>query len=205
MGPVASLSQRREVLEQLGKLKREAQVVYGDSGKAQPVGADADRGAFVSPTLLYCRDAGSARAIHSVEAFGPVCTLVPYHTLEEAIALARRGGGSLAGSIFSADDAVAAQLVLGLAPYHGRVVVVNRHCARESTGHGSPPPHLVHGGPRRAGGGEEMGGIRGVMHYMQRSAVQGPPDVVTAGPAAWGRGAREAQPGTHPIWKPSAP
>src|SRR5205085_2175585 len=90
MGPVASLSQRREVLEQLAKLKREAEVVYGDTGKAQPVGADADRGAFVSPTLLYCRDAGSARAVHSVEAFGPVCTLVPYHTVEEAIALARR-------------------------------------------------------------------------------------------------------------------
>jgi len=142
MGPVASLSQRREVLEQLGKLKREAEVVYGDAGKAQPVGADADRGAFVSPTLLYCRDAGSARAIHSVEAFGPVCTLIPYDSVEEAIALARRGGGSLAGSIFSADDGVAAQLVLGLAPYHGRVVVVNRHCAKESTGHGSPLPHL---------------------------------------------------------------
>src|SRR2546430_7223685 len=98
MGPVASLSQRREVLEQLGKLKREAQVVYGDAGRAQPVGADADRGAFVSPTLLYCRDAGSARAVHSVEAFGPGCTLGPYATVEEAIALARRGGGSLAGS-----------------------------------------------------------------------------------------------------------
>ena len=139
--------------EQLGKLKREAEVVYGDAGKAQPVGADADRGAFVSPTLLYCRDAGSARAIHSVEAFGPVCTLMPYDSVEEAIALARRGGGSLAGSIFSADDGVAAQLVLGLAPYHGRVVVVNRHCAKESTGHGSPLPHLVHGGPGRAGGG----------------------------------------------------
>src|ERR1700693_3435139 len=103
MGPVASLSQRREVLEQLGKLKREAEAVYGDSGKAQPVGADADRGAFVSPILLYCRDVGSARAIHSVEAFGPVCTLVPYDTVEDAIALARRGGGSLVGSVFSAD------------------------------------------------------------------------------------------------------
>ena len=204
MGPVASLSQRREVLEQLGKLKREAQVVYGDSGRAQPVGADADRGAFVSPTLLYCRDAGSARAVHSVEAFGPVCTLVPYDTVEEAIALARRGGGSLAGSIFSADETIAAQLVLGLAPYHGRVVVVNRHCAKESTGHGSPLPHLVHGGPGRAGGGEEMGGIRGVMHYMQRTAVQGTPDVVTAVTGRWVRGARELQPGTHPFRKPFA-
>jgi oxepin-CoA hydrolase/3-oxo-5,6-dehydrosuberyl-CoA semialdehyde dehydrogenase len=204
MGPVASLSQRREVLEQLAKLKREAEVVYGDPGKLQPVGADADRGAFITPTLLYCRDAGSARAIHSVEAFGPVCTLVPYDTVEDAIALARRSGGSLAGSIFSADDAVAARLVLGLAPYHGRIVVVNRHCAKESTGHGSPLPHLVHGGPGRAGGGEEMGGIRGVMHYMQRTAVQGTPDAITAVTGRWVKGARELEPGTHPFRKPFA-
>jgi oxepin-CoA hydrolase/3-oxo-5,6-dehydrosuberyl-CoA semialdehyde dehydrogenase len=202
MGPVASLSQRREVLEQLGKLKREAEVVYGDSGKAQPVGADADRGAFVAPILLYCRDVGSARAIHSVEAFGPVCTLMPYDTVEDAVTLARRGGGSLVSSIFSADDAVAARLVQGLAPFHGRIVVVNRHCAKESTGHGSPLPHLVHGGPGRAGGGEEMGGIRGVMHYMQRTAVQGTPDVVTAVTGRWVKGARELDPGTHPFRKP---
>ena len=105
------------------------------------------------------------------------------------------------GSIFSADDALAAQLVLGLAPYHGRIVVVNRHCAKESTGHGSPLPHLVHGGPGRAGGGEEMGGIRGVMHYMQRTALQGTPDVITAA-GRWVRGARELDPGTHPFRKP---
>src|SRR5580658_6420531 len=114
MGPVASLAQRREVLEQLGKLRREAEVVYGDGPRVQPVGADAERGAFVAPTLLYCRDADRAQAVHSVEAFGPVCTLVPYESAEEAIALARRGGGSLAGSIFTADEALAAQLVLGL-------------------------------------------------------------------------------------------
>src|SRR5882724_3277681 len=202
MGPVASLSQRREVLEQLGKLKREAEAVYGDSGKAQPVGADADRGAFVSPTLLYCRDAGSARAIHCVEAFGPVCTLIPYDSVAEAIALARRGGGSLAGSIFSADDAVAARLVQGLAPFHGRILVVNRHCAKESTGHGSPLPHLVHGGPGRAGGGEELGGIRGVLHYMQRSAVQGSPSVIAAVTGRWVKGAPQLDPGVHPFRKP---
>jgi len=202
MGPVASLAQRREVLEQLGKLRREAQVVFGEGGRVQPLGADADRGAFVSPTLLYCPDTAGARAIHAVEAFGPVCTLVPYRSLDEAIALARRGGGSLAGSVFSADDAIAAQLVLGLAPYHGRIVVVNRQCAKESTGHGSPLPHLVHGGPGRAGGGEEMGGIRGLMHYMQRTAVQGSPDVITAVTGRWTRGARELDPGTHPFRKP---
>ena len=201
MGPVASLSQRREVLEQLARLTREAEVVCGGEGRALVVGADADRGAFIAPTLLYCRDATYARAIHSVEAFGPVCTLVPYNDLEQAITLARRSGGSLVGSIFSADDAAAARLVLGLAPFHGRIVVVNRHCAKESTGHGSPLPHLVHGGPGRAGGGEEMGGIRGVMHYMQRSALQGTPDVITTASGRWVKGARELDPGTHPFRK----
>jgi oxepin-CoA hydrolase / 3-oxo-5,6-dehydrosuberyl-CoA semialdehyde dehydrogenase len=204
MGPVASHSQRREVLEQLARLAREAEVICGGDGRAQPLGADPDRGAFVAPTLLYCRDARNARAIHSVEAFGPVCTLVPYDGVEEAIALARRGGGSLAGSIFSADERLAARLVLGLAPFHGRILVVNRHCAKESTGHGSPLPHLVHGGPGRAGGGEEMGGIRGVMHYLQRTAVQGTPDVITAASGRWVRGARELDPGTHPFRKPFA-
>ena len=201
MGPVASLSQRREVSEQLGKLRQEAEVVCG-AGAVVPLGADAERGAFMAPTLLYCRDAAAARAIHSVEAFGPVCTLVPYRDVEEAITLARRSGGSLAGSVFTADDAVAARLTLGLAPFHGRIVVVNRHCAKESTGHGSPLPHLVHGGPGRAGGGEELGGIRGVLHYMQRTAVQGTPDVITAVGGRWVRGARELDPGVHPFRKP---
>ncbi|HEV3181326.1 MAG TPA: phenylacetic acid degradation bifunctional protein PaaZ [Steroidobacteraceae bacterium] len=202
MGPVASLGQRREVLEQLSRLTREAELICGGAGQAQPVGADADRGAFLAPTLLYCREAGRAGAIHSVEAFGPVCTLLTYQGVEDAIALARAGGGSLVGSIFSADDAVAAQLVLGLAPYHGRILVVNRRNGRESTGHGSPLPHLVHGGPGRAGGGEEMGGIRGVLHYMQRTAVQGTPDLITASSARWVKGARELDPGVHPFRKP---
>ena len=202
MGPVASLGQRREVSEQLAKLEQEAEVVVGGRGKPQPVGADAERGAFIAPTLLYCRDAARARAIHSVEAFGPVCTLVPYRDSAEAIALARRGGGSLVGSVFTADDRLAAELVLGLAPFHGRIVVVNRHCAKESTGHGSPLPHLVHGGPGRAGGGEEMGGIRGVMHYLQRTALQGTPDLITAAGGRWTRGARELDPAVHPFRKP---
>ena len=203
MGPVASLGQRREVLEQLGRLTREAELICGGaSSRAQPLGADADRGAFLAPTLLFCRDARGARAVHSVEAFGPICTLLTYDRVEDAITLARQGGGSLVGSIFSADDAVAAQLVLSLAPYHGRILVVNRHCARDSTGHGSPLPHLVHGGPGRAGGGEEMGGIRGVLHYMQRTAVQGTPDLITAASGRWVRGARELDPGVHPFRKP---
>jgi oxepin-CoA hydrolase/3-oxo-5,6-dehydrosuberyl-CoA semialdehyde dehydrogenase len=204
MGPVASLAQRREVLAQLARLSAEAQVICGGAGAARPLGADAERGAFVAPTLLYCTDAARARAVHAVEAFGPVCTLLPYDTAEDAIAIARRGGGSLVASVYSADDAHAAQLVLGLAPFHGRIVVINRACAKESTGHGSPLPHLVHGGPGRAGGGEEMGGIRGVMHYLQRTAVQGTPDVLTATGGRWVRGSRELDPGVHPFRKPFA-
>jgi oxepin-CoA hydrolase/3-oxo-5,6-dehydrosuberyl-CoA semialdehyde dehydrogenase len=199
MGPVASLAQRREVLGQLAKLEREAEVVYGNGRQVELADADADRGAFMVPTLLYCKDPARAAAIHEIEAFGPVCTVVPYDRLDSAIALARRGAGSLVGSVFTGDDAIAAQLVIGLAPFHGRLLVVNRHCAKESTGHGSPLPHLVHGGPGRAGGGEEMGGIRGVLHYMQRTAVQGTPDVLTAVTGRWIKGSRERDPGTHPF------
>jgi oxepin-CoA hydrolase / 3-oxo-5,6-dehydrosuberyl-CoA semialdehyde dehydrogenase len=216
MGPVASLAQRREVREQLAKLEREADVVFGagvggpravvsggaSASGAELVGADGEKGAFIAPTLLYCRDSAAAKAIHEVEAFGPVCTVVPYRDPEDAIVLARRGGGSLVSSVFSADDDIAARLVLGLAPYHGRILVVNRTCAKESTGHGSPLPHLVHGGPGRAGGGEEMGGIRGVLHYMQRTAVQGSPDTIAAVTGRWTRGARPKDPGVHPFRKP---
>ncbi len=125
--------------------------------------------------------------------------VVPYRDASDAMALARRGGGSLAASIFSADEALAGRLVLGLAPYHGRILVVNAACAKESTGHGSPLAPLVHGGPGRAGGGEELGGIRGVLHYMQRTAVQGTPDVITALGGRWVRGSRQRDPGRHPF------
>lgn len=199
MGPVASLAQRREVLGQLAKLEREAQIVCGNGRQLTLAEADADRGAFLAPTLLYCPDSARAAAVHEVEAFGPVCTVLPYEGLESAIALARRGAGSLVGSVFTADESVAARLVLGLAPFHGRLLVVNRDCAKESTGHGSPLPHLVHGGPGRAGGGEEMGGIRGVLHYMQRTAVQGTPDVLTAVTGRWVKGARQRAPEAHPF------
>ncbi|HET9107511.1 MAG TPA: phenylacetic acid degradation bifunctional protein PaaZ [Steroidobacteraceae bacterium] len=201
MGPLASLSQRREVLERIKTLQTEAELVCGGVSASELKGAEADRGAFVAPTLLYCRDPRAARAVHSVEAFGPVCTLLPYRDLEEGISLANRGGGSLVSSVFTTDDSVAARLTIGMAPFHGRVLVVNRHCAKESTGHGSPLPHLVHGGPGRAGGGEEMGGIRGVLHYMQRTAVQGTPDVLTAVTGRYVRGARELDPGKHPFRK----
>jgi oxepin-CoA hydrolase/3-oxo-5,6-dehydrosuberyl-CoA semialdehyde dehydrogenase len=202
MGPLASLAQRDEVLARIAELRRESELVAGDPASFEVSGGDRERGAFLPPILLLCRDAASSRAVHSVEAFGPVSTVIGYADTADAIALARRGEGSLAGSVFTADDRVAAELVLGLAPYHGRVLVVNRHCAKESTGHGSPLAPLVHGGPGRAGGGEELGGIRGVLHYMQRTAVQGSPDTLTAVGGRWVRGGTERDPGRHPFRKP---
>ena len=199
MGPLASLGQRREVQGQLAKLTGDGNVVFGGELALQPLGADPDKGAFVAPSLLHCPDANAARAVHTVEAFGPVCTVLSYDRPDDAIELARRGGGSLVASVFSADDALGARLVIGLAPFHGRVLVVNRDCAKDSTGHGSPLPHLVHGGPGRAGGGEELGGVRGLLHYMQRTAVQGTPDTLTATTARWVRGARQREPGVHPF------
>src|ERR1700677_5177505 len=199
MGPLVSLAQRADVLARVAELRRESDVIVGRTEGFEVQGADAERGAFVSPWILLSRDPHAARALHEVEAFGPVATLVPYRDESDAVALARRGGGSLAASIFSADDAVARRLVLGLAPYHGRILVVSAACAKESTGHGSPLAPLVHGGPGRAGGGEELGGIRGVLHYMQRTAVQGTPDVITALGGRWVRGSRQRDPGRHPF------
>lgn len=199
MGPLAALAQRREVLGRIAELRREAELITAEH--IDLAGAEQDRGAFVPPALLYCRDPRKAKAVHSVEAFGPVCTVVPYESTSEAISFARMGEGSLVASVFSADDAIATELVLGLAPLHGRLLVVNRDCAKESTGHGSPLPMLVHGGPGRAGGGEEMGGIRGVMHYMQRTAIQGSPQTIAAVTGRWTRGAVQKDPGRHPFRK----
>jgi oxepin-CoA hydrolase/3-oxo-5,6-dehydrosuberyl-CoA semialdehyde dehydrogenase len=200
MGPLAALAQRREVMARLAELRREAQLVSGD-GALDLAGADWEKGAFLAPSLLFCREPKQAKAVHTVEAFGPVCTVVPYDSTAEAITFARRGEGSLVASVFTADDAVATDLVLGLAPLHGRLLVINRNCARDSTGHGSPMPALVHGGPGRAGGGEEMGGIRGVLHYMQRTAVQGSPQTIAAITGRWLPGALQKQPGVHPFRK----
>ncbi len=199
MGPLVSMPQRADVLARVAELRHEATIVSGSIDHFEISHADRERGAFVGPLLLLCRDPHAARAVHEVEAFGPVATVLPYEDMEDAIALARRGGGSLVASVFSADDSLAARLVLGLAPYHGRVLVVNRGCAKESTGHGSPLAPLVHGGPGRAGGGEEMGGIRGVLHYMQRTAVQGSPETVTVTGGRWVRGSRLRDPGVHPF------
>jgi oxepin-CoA hydrolase/3-oxo-5,6-dehydrosuberyl-CoA semialdehyde dehydrogenase len=199
MGPLVSQEQRTDVMERVEQLHREAELVHGDLANFSVTGADRERGAFVPPMLLLCNDSSAANAIHEVEAFGPVATVLTYRDTPDAIALARRSAGSLAASVFSADDAIARQLVLGLAPYHGRILVVNRACAKESTGHGSPLAPLIHGGPGRAGGGEEMGGIRGVLHYMQRAAVQGSPDTITAVSGRWVRGSRVLDPGRHPF------
>ena len=173
MGALASQGQREEVRDRVRELSQQAEIVYGGGDDFEVSGADARKGAFFMPTLLHCEKPFNSSSVHSVEAFGPVSTVLPYDTLDEAIELSRMGEGSLAGSIITNDDQIARELVLGTAAYHGRMVVINRDCAAESTGHGSPLPHLVHGGPGRAGGGEEMGGIRGVKHYMQRTAIQG--------------------------------
>jgi oxepin-CoA hydrolase/3-oxo-5,6-dehydrosuberyl-CoA semialdehyde dehydrogenase len=199
MGPLVSHEQRTDVLAQVAELRRESDLVAGDLERFDVRGADRARGAFVPPLLLLSRDPPTARAVHEVEAFGPVATVLPYRDTADAIALARRGQGSLAASVFSADEALATRIVLGLAAYHGRILVVNRHCAKESTGHGSPLAPLIHGGPGRAGGGEEMGGIRGVLHYMQRTAVQGSPDTLTSITGRWVRGSRLRDPGRHPF------
>ena len=201
MGALASIGQRDEVRARVAELSAEADVVCGNNDTFELHGADARKGAFFMPTLLYCERPLSASAVHSVEAFGPVSTVLPYDTLDDAVELARLGDGSLAGSIVTNDNDVARELVLGTAPYHGRLLVINRHCAGESTGHGSPLPHLVHGGPGRAGGGEELGGIRGVLHYMQRTALQGSPETLSHIARRWIRGADEKDCGRHPFRK----
>ena len=180
MGPLASRAQVNDVRRNADRIASQTQRVFGDPDAIDVVGADAKRGAFFPALLFYSDKPLNNPAPHDVEAFGPVNTVMPYKTVDEAIALAKRGRGSLCGSVFTASDKTARDVVLGTAAYHGRIMLVNRHSAKESTGHGSPMPHLVHGGPGRAGGGEEMGGARGVLHYMQRTAVQGSPTTLSS-------------------------
>jgi oxepin-CoA hydrolase/3-oxo-5,6-dehydrosuberyl-CoA semialdehyde dehydrogenase len=200
MGPLASFDQRDEVRGRIKELQAVAQIVAGDPDDVRLTSGDADKGAYLNPILLYCDKPFAADAVHDVEAFGPVSTILPYDGLEEAVELARRGKGSLVASIFTNDKAVAEEAVIGLAPFHGRVLIGNRASAKTSTGHGAPLAGLVHGGPGRAGGGEEMGGMRGVKHYMQRTAVQGTPRLLSAVTGRWIEGA-EAQSGVHPFRK----
>ncbi|HEX9853101.1 MAG TPA: phenylacetic acid degradation bifunctional protein PaaZ [Woeseiaceae bacterium] len=201
MGALASQGQRNEVRARIKDLRAEASVVFGNRDDFEVTDADIRKGAFFMPTLLLCERPVSARAVHTVEAFGPVSTVLPYDSLDEAIELARLGAGSLAGSVFTNDNVVARDLVLGCAAWHGRMLIINRHCAGESTGHGSPLPHLVHGGPGRAGDGEELGGVRAVLHYMQRTALQGSPETLAHIGNRWIRGGAELDPGVHPFRK----
>lgn len=198
MGALAGLDQRADVLEQVGKLAADNEIVFGSMSEVDVVGADAERGAFMSPILMACKDPHNS-CVHDIEAFGPVSTLIPYSDDEEAIALAALGKGSLVGSVVTAEPEVARTLVLGAAPHHGRMVVLDEKCAKESTGHGSPLAHLIHGGPGRAGGSEEMGGVRGVKHYMQRTAVQGSPDMLSAVTGTWLQGSERNTDGEHPF------
>ncbi|HEY5547045.1 MAG TPA: phenylacetic acid degradation bifunctional protein PaaZ, partial [Gemmatimonadaceae bacterium] len=200
MGPLAGAPQVREVGSSLTALKGGAEVVFGGDG-VEPVGVASGRGAFFPITLLACDRPHDRSQPHEVEAFGPVNTVMPYSSVADAIDLARLGRGSLCGSLFTNDDSVARDIVLGVAPYHGRLYVLNRSAARESTGHGSPLPHLVHGGPGRAGGGEEMGGIRGVLHYMQRTAIQASPTTITSITSEWVTGAAQPSDPVHPFRK----
>jgi oxepin-CoA hydrolase/3-oxo-5,6-dehydrosuberyl-CoA semialdehyde dehydrogenase len=201
MGPLAGRGQLEEVRTNADKLRAETELLFGGEGTLDVIGADPEKGAFYPTTLLYNGKPFERTQPHDVEAFGPVNTLMPYESVAEAIELAKLGKGSLVGSLFTTRDDVTRELVLGTAAYHGRLMVVNRHSAKESTGHGSPMPHLVHGGPGRAGGGEEMGGVRGVLHYMQRTAVQGSPQTVAAVTHEWSKGATEKRDRIHPFRK----
>jgi len=201
MGPLASRTQVRDVGSATDTIRHGAELVFGGRDTMNVVGADAERGAFFPITLLATDKPFTNREPHDVEAFGPVNTVMPYSSVDEAVELAKLGKGSLVGSLFTADASVARKVVLGVAPYHGRVMVVDRTSAKESTGHGSPMPHLVHGGPGRAGGGEEMGGVRGVLHYMQRTAVQGSPSMLTQVMHEWMPGAARPTDRIHPFRK----
>ncbi len=199
MGALVSFAQRDDVRARVEELAREARIVYGDPVHVNVAGGDDGHGAFMSPVVLRCDKPLAAKAVHAVEAFGPVTTLMPYEGIAEAIAIANRGEGSLCASVFGYNADSVDEIVRGIAPFHGRVLVVDRDCAKEQTGHGSPLAPLVHGGPGRAGGGEEMGGVRGVFHYMQRTAVQGSPQRLFTVTAQWNPGAAEDPAPRHPF------
>jgi oxepin-CoA hydrolase/3-oxo-5,6-dehydrosuberyl-CoA semialdehyde dehydrogenase len=198
MGALASLAQKQSVLEQARLIGAEARRVFGDPD-AFAAGADVKSGAFLPPMLFACDDPDGARAVHEVEAFGPVSTVMAYRDLDHAFALANRGKGSLVASVFTHDPAVARAAVLACGAHHGRLYFADRDSGKSATGHGSPLPHMVHGGPGRAGGSEELGGIRGVMHYMQRTAIQASPDLMTGITRSWTPGSRTIVRDAHPF------
>ncbi|MBL7704689.1 MAG: phenylacetic acid degradation bifunctional protein PaaZ [Taibaiella sp.] len=201
MGSLAGQSQREEVLEKINELKASQEIVIGDLDNFEVTGADKNKGAFLPPVVFFNDDPFRKTAVHEIEAFGPVSTIMPYRSTEEAAELAKMGKGSLVSSIITYDNQITRDYTLEAATMHGRILTLNRDCAKESTGHGSPMPLLVHGGPGRAGGGEEMGGIRGILHYMQRTAIQGSPTAITAITNVYQQGAKGNLDSIHPFKK----
>ena len=197
MGSLAGLEQREEVKDKILELSKSQEIIFGDLSNFEVVGADKEKGAFLPPILFLNNDPFNKIDCHNLEAFGPVSTLMPYKGIDEAIELANMGKGSLVCSIVTANDAIAKEFVMGAAANHGRILILNADCAKESTGHGSPMPLLTHGGPGRAGGGEEMGGKRGVMHYLQRTAVQGHPTSITKVTNVFQYGAAQIEKNIH--------
>ncbi|QIU88779.1 phenylacetic acid degradation bifunctional protein PaaZ [Yokenella regensburgei] len=196
MGALINSEQRQDVQERVDTL-----IAAGCEVRLGGKASLNEAGAFFLPTLLYCAQPDETPEVHAVEAFGPVATLMPYRSAEHALALARAGQGSLAGTLVTASTTLAREFILGAARAHGRIQILNAESAKESTGHGSPLPQLVHGGPGRAGGGEELGGLRAVKHYMQRTAVQGSPTMLAAISQQWVRGAQVAEDRIHPFRK----
>jgi oxepin-CoA hydrolase/3-oxo-5,6-dehydrosuberyl-CoA semialdehyde dehydrogenase len=201
MGSLAGQTQREEVKGQVQKLLASSKIIYGSLDSVEVLDADPQKGSFISPLLLLNETPLVSEEPHNVEAFGPVSTIMPYKNLEEAIALSKKGKGSLCSSVVTADAKIAREYVLGAGNHHGRILILNNECAKESTGHGSPLPLLVHGGPGRAGGGEEMGGLRGVKHYMQRVAVQGSPTMLTSVTGVYQQNAKGNITWIHPFKK----
>lgn len=201
MGSLVGRDQVKDVREAVNTLATASEIIFGGQEDFEVVGADKDKGAFFPTTVLYCDQPLKTEIPHSVEAFGPVTTLMPYDSIEEAIELTKMGKGSLVGSLITADDKEAAKVIINTAAYHGRMLILNQECAKESTGHGSPMPTLVHGGPGRAGGGEELGGLRSVKHYMQRTAIQASPTTMTAITKEFNPGSEQLLDRVHPFRK----
>jgi oxepin-CoA hydrolase / 3-oxo-5,6-dehydrosuberyl-CoA semialdehyde dehydrogenase len=201
MGPLAGISQRNEVREKVQQLALTQSIVIGDIENFEVMGADKEKGAFLPPLIFLNTDPYTNTACHNIEAFGPVSTIIPYTATSDAITLAKMGMGSLVCSVVTANDDIAREIVLGAASMHGRILVLNSDCAKESTGHGSPMPLLTHGGPGRAGGGEEMGGKRGVMHYLQRCAIQGSPTTISRITNVYQQGGKQHETDVHPFKK----
>jgi len=199
MGSLAGKTQLIEVKEKVELLSKTQKIIIGNFENFEVKGADKNKGAFMPPIIFLNENPFKHTDCHDVEAFGPVSTLMPYKTIDDVIELSKMGKGSLVSSIVTADNAVARQYTLGAACMHGRILVLNNDCVKESTGHGSPMPMLVHGGPGRAGGGEEMGGKRGVFHYLQRTAIQGSPSTITAILNQYQQGAKQIEKDIHPF------